>query len=338
MARRQQQPPADAGPQAGENEDDNRRNRGRDRGRGRSGDRDRGGEQRGGEQRERPQERQERQERPKERPAYVSREQEVRGGTFNLSDALRGIEKYVSQLRNDLGAMQIRTRRAEESGGRSRRPSDRVILSVEEANLSSEELKRLVVQLESRVADQETRITELMTDSEMRSVAMTPGPDGVTPDAATQLRTLLALKLNEDWADYLALENQEPDLVIQQHHRSILRNVFGVLLAENVALAPKADLPPPPPEILPPPPTPVIDEEEADEDDDELDAIPEPEPVNLDDEEDDEAPADEVDGDPEGEAVGELPVEDEAGVAPLEGEQPDDPSEPLATEETPKKE
>ncbi len=331
VARRQQQPPAEAGPQSSENEDDNRRNRGRDRGRSRGGDR--GGDQRGGDQRERPQER------PKERPAYVSREQEVRGSIFNLSDALRGIEKYVSQLRNDLGAMQIRIRRAEDGGGRSRRPSDRVILSVEEANLSSEELKRLVVQLEGRVADQEARIAELMTDSEMRSVAMTPGPDGVTPDAATQLRTLLALKLNEDWADYLALENQEPDLVIQQHHRSILRNVFGVLLAENVGLTPNADLPPPPPEVLPPPPTPVIDEEEADEDDDELDAIPEPEPVNLDDEDDDELDAipepvnlDDAEGDSE------TPSEDDGEVAPLEGEQPDDPSEPPAIEATPKKE
>ncbi len=258
--------------QPAEREDD-RRSRGR--GRGRDRDRDR----------ERPPENQ-----PRERPTYVSREQERSGGPapFNLTEALRGIDKYVSQLRNDLSAAQVRIRRAEEGGGR-RRSSDRAILSVEEANLSTDELKRLVIQLEARVADQESRIAELTSDSEMRADSMAPGADGKEPDAITQLRTFLAMKLSDDWADYLALENQnqEPDIVVKQHYRSIIRRIFGALIAEGVALTPKAELPPPPPEILPPPPTPVIEEEEEDEDDEELDAIPEPELDNLDDDEDD---------------------------------------------------
>ena len=155
---------------------------------------------------------------------------------------------------------------------------------------------------------------------------MTPGPDGVVPDAATQLRTLLSLKLSEHWADYLALENQEPDLVVRQHHRAIVRTIFGVLIAEGVQLAPKAELPPPPPEIIPPPPTPVIDEEEVEEDDEELDAIPEPLPIILDDEDEDED-AEEGDEEPELEPE---PTEEE--------EQPDDPSEAKPPEEEPKKE
>jgi hypothetical protein len=334
---REQAPEAEpAEPSAEEKDDESRRGRGRDRDRGRGRERDRDREQ----TREKPPEKQP--ERAKERPAYVSRDQEGRGGAFNLSESLRGIEKYVSQLRNELGAMQTRLRRAEE-GGRSRRPGtgDRVILSVEENNLSSEELKRLVVQLEARVADQEARITELTTDSEQRAESMAPGPDGEIPDAVTQLRTLLALKLSEDWADYLALENQEPDLVIQQHHRSIIRKVFGVLLAEGVPLAPKAELPPPPPEILPPPPAPVIDEEEGEEDDEELDAIPEPEPEILDDDEDD---AHGLEHEHHDEHAGDIshsdepaaPDEEASLAADAEAPQPDEPAAP--SEDAPKKE
>ena len=171
---------------------------------------------------------------------------------------------------------------------------------------------------------------ELTTDSEMRAESMTPAADGTTPDLVTQLRTLLSLKLSDHWADYLALENQEPDLVVRQHHRAILRYVFGVLIGEGVQLAPKADLPPPPPEILPPPPTPVIDEEEVEEDDEELDAIPEPEPIVLDDEDDDEL---------EGEIDGVTEEDSEPEVSAIEGEeQPDDPSETTPPAEAPAEE
>lgn len=228
-----------------------KRRRGRDRDR----DRDR--------DRERPADR-------KERPVYVSREQEAASkgqGPFNLSATLKQIEGYVTQLRNELGATQAKLRKAETS---PRKAPDKVLLSVEEANLSPEELKRLVVQLERRNAELQTRVEELLADSETRALATS-----ADADVTVQYRTLLKLKLQEDYSDYLALEKNAPEFIVQQHYRALIRHVFGIMREEGVAL--EGDLPPPPPEPLPPPPPPPVIEDEEEEEDSPLDRI-DPEP------------------------------------------------------------
>lgn len=204
-------------------------------------------------------------EQERERPAYVSREQEAAaksGGPFNLTAALRGIENHFQQLRNELGAMQARLRKAETA---PRRPV--AASSGGESNLSPEELKRLVLQLERRNADLQARVEELLADSEARALATASDAD-----ITGQYRTLLKLKLQEDYADYLSLESSEPDVIVQQHYRALTRHVFSTLRAEGIAL--EGDLPPPPPEPMPPPPPPPdVDDEE--EDDEELDRIEE---------------------------------------------------------------
>ncbi len=244
----------------------------------------RGRRQRGRE-RDRDRERQEK----KERPAYVSRDQErqqeaAKGlGNFNFQSALKQIESYVAQLRNELGNAQAKLRKGD-SGGRR---TDRISLSVEEANLSPDELRRLILQLEARNSDLQTRVEELLADSEIRAQIMS---GGAAPDPGAQLRTLLALKLQEDYADFIALERGSPDVIVRQHYRGLLRSIFATLVGEAVPLV--GDLPPPPPAPMPPPPPPPVDEfEEEEEDDDELD--PQPEPVNeehLDDEDDEDLP------------------------------------------------
>jgi hypothetical protein len=60
-------------------------------------------------------------------------------------------------------------------------------------------------------------------------------------DTSHQLRTLLALKLQEDYEDFLALEQEAPDFVVQQHYKSLLKDVFKVLLSEGVALKQQAE-------------------------------------------------------------------------------------------------
>jgi hypothetical protein len=188
----------------------------------------------------------------KERPAYVSREQESRGQSgFNFSAALKQFESYVSGLRSELVAAQNRLRRADDDGRKSRR-EDRPVLSHEEANLSPDELKRLVIQLEGRVEELKARVEELTSDSEARALAMAAGTADAAPDAVTQLRTLLALKLQEDYADFLTLQKESPDAIVQQHYRGLIQHVFEVLRSEQVPL----NVPPEP--VVAPPLPPAV--------------------------------------------------------------------------------
>ena len=184
----------------------------------------------------------------KERPAYVSRDQERGQSGFNFSATLKQLESYVAGLRSDLATAQSRLRRAEGEGGKSRRESaDRPVLSAVDANLSPDELKRLVIQLESRVEELKARVEELTSDSEARALAMAAGTADTVPDAVTQLRTLLALKLQEDYADFLTLQKESPDAIVQQHYRGLINHVFEVLRGEQIPLSV-----PPEPVIAPP--------------------------------------------------------------------------------------
>jgi aminopeptidase C len=57
------------------------------------------------------------------------------------------------------------------------------------------------------------------------------------PDPATELKTLLGLKLREDFEDFQALEQEKKDLVVQQHYRSLLKHIFDILIQEGVSFA-----------------------------------------------------------------------------------------------------
>ena len=190
----------------------------------------------------------------KERPAYVPRDQESRGQSgFNFGAAIKQLESYVSGLRNDLATAQNRLRRTEDDGRKSRR-EERPVISHDEANLSPEELKRLVGQLEGRVAELNSRVEELTSDSEARALAMAAGTTDDAPDAATQLRTLLALKLQEDYADFLTLQKESPDAIVQQHYRGLINHVFEVLRSEQIPLSVPQEAviaPPLPPAVAP---------------------------------------------------------------------------------------
>ena len=192
----------------------------------------------------------------KERPTYVPRDQESRAQSgFNFGAAIRQLESYVSGLRNDLATAQNRARRADDDGRKSRRESaDRPVISHDEANLSPDELKRLVIQLEGRVEDLKSRVEELTSDSEARALAMAAGTTDAAPDAVTQLRTLLALKLQEDYADFLTLQKESPDAIVQQHYRGLINHVFDVLRSEQIPLSVPAEPvvePPLPPAMAP---------------------------------------------------------------------------------------
>ena len=118
--------------------------------------------------------------------------------------------------------------------------------------MQRDELKRLVIQLEGRVGELQSRVEELTSDSEARALAMAAGTSDPAPDAVTQLRTLLALKLQEDYADFLTLQKESPDAIVQQHYRGLISHVFEILRAEQVPLSVPVE-----PVVEPPLPPPV---------------------------------------------------------------------------------
>ena len=167
---------------------------------------------------------------PRERPVYTPRNAGANvPRNFNLPEALRSIEAYANGLRAELAAAQTRSRKEE----RFRPEKSGPIIAGEP---SAEELARLNLQLEARNAELQERITELTQHSEDLAVSTgaMAGQEVSHPDA--QLRTLLALKLQEDFADFLALEKAANDLVVRVHYPGLLRHVFEVLQQLDVPL------------------------------------------------------------------------------------------------------
>ncbi|HSI13116.1 MAG TPA: hypothetical protein VK961_13785 [Chthoniobacter sp.] len=166
-----------------------------------------------------------------ERPVYTPRNA---GGNvpknFNLNEALRHIDGYVQSLRADLNAAQAKAR----SRGDDRRPEKSSPIIPGEPTL--DELARLNQQLEARNTELQERITELTQHSEDIAVSTGALTGLSVDDGVAQMRTLLALKLQEDFADFLALEKESNDLVIQQHYKALLRHVFEVLQQLEIPL------------------------------------------------------------------------------------------------------
>jgi hypothetical protein len=183
----------------------------------------------------------------RQRPVYESKTVPSRGGRpgdggrggdsrpFNLPESLRQIEQYVNGLRSELTQAQNRLRQREDEGRRRRdQPVERAAPIA--GAPTPDELARLNQQLEARNTELQARIDEMREDAEMRAASgAVPAETGAT-DPAEHLRSLLVLKLQDDFADFLALEQEAPDLVIKRHYPVLLRHVFEVLRLEGVKL------------------------------------------------------------------------------------------------------
>ena len=167
-------------------------------------------------------------ERGSREPRAAQEPRQGRGGQFNLTQTLRQIESHVNMLRADLESAKTKMRRGGDQGVR-RRPEVPVI----EGEPTPDELARLNQQLEARNAELQTRIEELAQHAE--DVAAASGAaDQPVADPDAQLRALLALKLQEDYEDFIALEQEGNDVVVQQHYRTLIRHLFEVLVAQGV--------------------------------------------------------------------------------------------------------
>ncbi|MEI6713367.1 MAG: hypothetical protein WCO60_06415 [Verrucomicrobiota bacterium] len=183
--------------------------------------------------------------RERDRDSNQNQQSARRGGVsqnFNLQDTLRQIEQYTNGLKSELQAAQ-RQLRSKDDDRRNRR-FERNTGPIVPGDPSSEELARLNLQLEARNAELVSRIQELTADAEDRAASQGLTTDGPAPDENTQLRSLLAFKLKEDFEDFKALEEAAKDMVVQQHYRSVLQHVFEVIQQEGVVF--------PPPEIVAP--------------------------------------------------------------------------------------
>ena len=158
------------------------------------------------------------------------------GAPFNLHETLRQIESYASGLRAELAAAQKQLRNAEESQKRARRPEKTVPAPIP-GSPSVDELNRLNQQLEFRNAELMARIEEMTLDSEERATSRgLAAVEPIEPGASEQLKTLLAFKLQEDFEDFQALQQQAKDIVVQQHYKTVIQHVFEVLQAEGIPL------------------------------------------------------------------------------------------------------
>lgn len=196
---------------------------------------------------------------PKERPVYISKTVPPRGdqqrpgspapqqpqpqrdprgpaprsAQFNASDALRQLEAHIGWLKNELQTADKKLR-AREDDRRQKRLKPEV--PVIEGEPTPEELARLNLQLESRIVELQARVNDLTADAEARATSAGAFVDGPAPAPEAQLRALLGLKLKDHYADFLALEQLDRDLVIPQHYRTVLADVFEILKAESVPL------------------------------------------------------------------------------------------------------
>lgn len=203
-------------------------------------------------------------EQPKQRPVYESKtvprkpqqgqpgqqqqqqqqppQQQQQGGKGGptLKDAgvpelLRQLESQFQHLRSELHSTQSKLRQRDEELRRAqKRTVERAAAPIIEGEPTPEELARLNRQLEARNQELQARIEELLADSEARAVSVGAVSGEPVNDPNAQLRTLLGLKIQEDYEDFLALEKESPDIVVQQHYRTVLRHVFEVLTQEGV--------------------------------------------------------------------------------------------------------
>ena len=172
----------------------------------------------------------------KERPVYQPRGNVSRVAQLDLGDTLRQIEGHVQWLRAELSAAQGKLRQREDEGRRSKRPTAERGTTVVEGEQTIEELARTNYQLESRITELQSRIADLLSDAEDRAASMAGASGESASDADAQLRTLLALKLQDAFSDFQALERESPSVVVQQHYRALMQQIFEVLRQQNIPL------------------------------------------------------------------------------------------------------
>ena len=174
-------------------------------------------------------------ERPKQQePPEIRRERgEKPGRPFDVKEALRGVESYIANLRNDLEQAKAQLRRQEKDDRRSRPARNEPPPPAEEI----EALRRHNIRLESTVAELRAQLEDLASHHEaVAESRMLHTEAPISEGAAEALKSLLSIKLQEAFETYHAMRLEPLDKVFRLDYRDLLGSVFDVLLAEGVQL------------------------------------------------------------------------------------------------------
>jgi len=170
----------------------------------------------------------ERPERP-ERPARGERAER----TFDLKEALRGVESYVAGLRSELEQTTAQLRRQDQEGKRGGRSTR----SVEENPVESEALMRHNARLEATVAELRLQLEDLAGHHEaVAESRQLHSDEPLAEGSAEQLTALLAIKLAESYETYEAMRKEPLDKVFRLDYRDLLGSVFDALIHAGVRL------------------------------------------------------------------------------------------------------
>jgi len=166
----------------------------------------------------------------RERPERVERT----ARSFDVKEALRGVESYVAALRSELEQTKTQLSRQDQEGkrgGRSARASGE-----EKSPVEAEALTRHNARLEATVADLRAQLEDLAAHHEAVAESRQLHTGEPLPEGEEQLKALLSIKLQESYETYEAMRLEPLDKVFRLDYRDLLGSVFETLLNAGVSL------------------------------------------------------------------------------------------------------
>ena len=169
---------------------------------------------------------------PEERPERPERGERATR-SFDVKEALRGVESYVASLRSELEQTKTQLSRHNQEGkrgGRSARADE------EKFPVEVEALTRHNTRLEATVAELRAQLEDLAAHHEAVAESRQLHTGEPLPEGEEQLKTLLAIKLQESYETYEAMRLESLDKVFRLDYRDLLGSVFETLLNAGVSL------------------------------------------------------------------------------------------------------
>ncbi len=150
---------------------------------------------------------------------------------FDAKEALRGIEGYITGLRNELENAKAQLHRQEKQRPRSIHAEEP--LPAEEV----EALRRHNIRLESTVAELRAELEDLAANHEaIAESRLLHTAEPLSEESVGALRALLGIKLQEAFETYHAMRLEPLDKVFRLDYRDLLGSVFDVLMEQGVPL------------------------------------------------------------------------------------------------------
>ncbi|HWL51680.1 MAG TPA: hypothetical protein VNQ90_04550 [Chthoniobacteraceae bacterium] len=182
----------------------------------------------------------EQRERDRERERDKAKGKAQAPGGFDFKESLRHLDAYVGSLRNELETTKAQLRRKEEEAkrGGSRRGDRHAVEERRPVDLDAVLLHN--AQLEATVQTLRLQLEDLASHHESVAESRNLHSDEPIPEgSAEQLKTLLAIKLQEMFETYHAMRLDPLDRVFRLDYRDLLGSVFDVLIEQGVALEEK---------------------------------------------------------------------------------------------------